>query len=197
MKTTPLAALVILCILVPPLPALAQGGGGRGMSFARPDTPTEFDNADLGLRFVVPANLQLYTTEKPGRFRSVLAAGRFLYIVSPGMRRASVVAKASANMTEADLEAYRAILDANPPQAKLDGFKKHSLRTVKIGRHGEKDALEFVYDARENDVPVTIRQVVFVHNGQGFTFTCTSTQAEYGGAGQSVFDPVFSRLEFR
>jgi hypothetical protein len=109
------------------------------------------------------------------------------------MRSASVTSKSSPNATEAELKSYKEILDANPPQAKLEGFKKHSVRFIKIGKLADKEALEFVYDVGIT----TIRQVVFVHNGRGVTFTCSALQAQYGAAQADMFKPLFSRLEFR
>jgi len=172
--------------------AFAQRGG-RGAAVERPDTPARFDSQELALAFDVPEGLRLYIPAAPGRYKSVLVEGKFLYLENPGMRSASVVAKSSAGVTEADLKGYKDVLDTNPPQAKLEGFKRHSVRFIKVGKNADKDALEFVYDAG----PSTIRQVVFVHNGKGFTFTCTSLQAQFGAAEIEMFKPLFSRLELR
>jgi len=67
------------------------------------------------------------------------------------------------------------------------------VRFIKVGKDGAREALEFVYDTQL----MTIRQVVFIHNGRGITFTCTSLQAQYGSADAELFRPIFSRLEFR
>ena len=190
---------VVACACVWAVGLAAQRGGGRGggMNFERPETPTSFESADLGLKFDVPAGLQLFTEKMPGRYRNVLKDGKFMYLADPNMKRASVVAKATPNMTQADVDGYKSVLEANPPQAKLEGFKKQSVKTIKIGKHQDKDALEFIYDVSEGNMPSTVRQVVFVHNGKGFTFTCTSFQAEYGGADKVMFQPLFSQLEFK
>jgi len=183
-------ALVLLSVFAG---SAAAQRGGRNAAIERPDTPMRFDSADLGLGFDVPDGLRLYTAERPGRFRSILADGRFVYLETPSMRSASVTAKWSANTTEADLTAYKGILDTNPPQAKLEGFKKHSVKMIKIGKDGDKDALEFVYDSGNS----TFRQIVFVHNGKGFTFTGTVLQAQFGAAESEMFKPLFARLEFK
>jgi len=167
--------------------------GGRSMTAERPDTPTRFDSQELAIAFDAPPGVRIYTPAAPGRYKSALGEGRFVYLDSSDVRNASVVAKFSANATEAELKSYKDILETNPPQAKLEGFKKHSVRFITIGKHADKEALEFVYDTQL----VTIRQVVFVHNGMGITFTCTSLQAQYGAAEVELFKPLFSRLEFR
>jgi len=167
--------------------------GGRNMTAERPETPTRFDSQELGIAFDAPPGVRIYTPAAPGRYKSVLGGGRFVYLDSPDVRNASVVAKFSPNATEAELKSYKDILDTKPPQATLEGFKKHSVRFITIGKQGGKEALEFVYDTQS----VTIRQVVFVHNGMGITFTCTSLQAQYGAAEVEMFKPLFSRLEFR
>jgi hypothetical protein len=167
--------------------------GGRSMEVERSETPARFDSQDLGIAFDAPQGVRIYTPAAPGRYTSVLGEGRFVYLEDSAIRNASVVAKFSANATEAELKSYKDILDANPPQSKLEGFKKHSVRFIKIGKQADKEALEFVYDTQA----VTIRQVVFIHNGKGVTFTCTSLQAQYVAADAEMFKPVFTRLEFR
>jgi hypothetical protein len=190
MRRSFILALVLISVFA--VVASAQRGG-RNSGIERPDTPMRFESADLGLAFDVPEGLRLYTTERPGRYRSLLAEGRFAYLENPAMRSATVTAKVSANTTEADLAAYKGILDTNPPQAKLEGFKKHSVKMIRVGKNADKDAMEFVYDSGNS----TIRQVVFVHNGKGFTFTGTVLQAQFGAAELEMFKPLFERLEFK
>jgi len=184
-----LVALFLIAIAVD----VSAQRGGRSMEVERPETPARFDSQELGIAFDAPQGLRIYTPAAPGRYTSVLGEGRFLYLENSAIRNASVIAKFSANATEAELKSYKDILDANPPQSKLEGFKKHSVRFIRIGRQADKEALEFVYDTQL----VTIRQIVFVHNGKGVTFTCTSLQAQYGAAEAEMFKPLFSRLEFR
>jgi hypothetical protein len=187
-------SFVFVLLFLTALAGDAAGQRGRGnMSAERPETPARFDSQELGIAFDAPPGARIYTPEAPGRYKSALGDGRFVYVESSEIRNATVLAKSSPNATEAELKGYKDILDANPPQAKLEGFKKHSLRFIKIGKEGGQEALEFVYDTQL----VTIRQVVFIHNGRGITFTCTSLQAQYGTAEAELFKPLFSRLEFR
>jgi len=167
--------------------------GRRSVDVERPEPPARFESEELGIAFDAPQGVRIYTPAAPGPYGSVLGEGRFVYLESSGMRNASAVAKFFANATEAELKSYKDILDANPPQSKLEGFKKRSVRFVTIGEKADKQALEFIYDTQS----VRIRQIVFVHNGKGITFTCTSPQAQYGLAEAEMFKPIFSRLEFR
>ena len=167
--------------------------GQRSMEVERPETPVRFESEELGIAFDAPQGVRVYTPAAPGRYGFVLVEGRFVYLESPRIRNASAVAKFFPNATEAELKSYKDTLDANPPQSTLEGFKKRSVRFITIGRKPGKQALEFVYDTKS----VRIRQVVFVHNGNGITFTCTSPQAQYGTAKTEMFKPIFSRLEFR
>ena len=167
--------------------------GQRSMEVERPETPVRFESEELGIAFDAPQGVRVYTPAAPGRYGFVLVEGRFVYLESPRIRNASAVAKFFANATDAELKSYKDILDANPPQSKLEGFKKRSVRFITIGKKADKQALEFVYDTQS----VRIRQVVFVHNGKGITFTCTAPQPQYGTAEAEMFKPIFSRLEFR
>ena len=185
---------VFVLLFLTALTATAAGQRGRGnMPAERPETPARFDDQELGIAFDAPPGVRIYTPAAPGRYKSALGEGRFVYLESSGLRNASVVAKFSPNATEAELKSYKDILDTNPPQAKLEGFKKHSVRMIKVGERDAQEALEFIYDAQL----MTVRQVVFIHNGKGITFTCTSLQAQYAVADAELFKPVFARLEFR
>ena len=144
-----LAILALLGVAAVAGDASAQRGR-RAPEFERPDTPMRFDQADLGLAFDVPEGARLYTPAAPGRYRSLLGDGRIVYLENPAMRSVSVAAKVSGNVTEAELKGYKDILDTNPPQAKLEGFKKHHVRFVKIGKASDKEALEF--DVRRRSV---------------------------------------------
>jgi hypothetical protein len=179
------------------LGAQRGGGGGRGTGVERPETPTAFDSEELKIRFDAPEGVLIYTAASPGRYQSVLVNGKFLRLGSMAYRDVVVEAKSSPNMTEADLKGYLDVLGTNPPQAKLPGFKKVSLKTIKIGKQRDKEAIDFVYHAEQDGAPRTFRQVAFLHGGNGFVFTCSSLQPQYGAADISVFSLVFSRMEFR
>ena len=92
----------------------------------------------------------------------------------------------------------RLVGSADPlQQAKLPGFKKVSLKTIKIGKQRDKDAVEFVYNAEQGGTSTTFRQIAFVHAGMGFVFTCSSLQPQFGAADSQVFNPVFAHMEFK
>jgi hypothetical protein len=175
----------------------AQRGGGRGTAVERPETPTVFDNEELKIHFDAPQGALIYTPAAPGKYKDVLVNGRFLRMGSTEYRDVVVEAKSSPKMTEADLKGYLDVLGTNPPQAKLPGFKKVSLKTIKIGKQKDKEAIDFVYNAEPDGAPKTFRQVAFLHGGNGFVFTCSALQPQFGAADISVFGPVFSNMEFR
>jgi hypothetical protein len=171
--------------------------GGRGAAPERSEAPAVFDSQELKIRFDAPQGALVYTVAAPGRYASVLVNGKFLRMGSAEFRDVVVEAKSSANMTEADLKGYMSALETNPPQAKLQGFKKISVKMIKIGKERDKDAVEFVYNSQQDGAPRTIRQIAFVHAGNGFVFTCSSLEPQFGAANVSVFNVLFSRLEFR
>ena len=176
---------------------LSAQRGRRGAETERPEAPPVFDSQELKIRFDVPLGALIYTVAAPGRYESVLVNGKFLRMGSQEFRDVVVEAKSSANMTEADLKGYMTALETNPPQAKLQGFKKISVKMIKIGKERDKDAVEFVYNSQQDGTPRTFRQVAFVHAGNGFVFTCSSLEPQFGAAMVSMFNVLFSRLEFR
>jgi hypothetical protein len=186
-----------LVVLSAGLGAQRGGGGGRSAGMERPETPTVFDSEELKIHFDAPEGSLLYTRAAPGRYKAVLVDGKVLRMDSTSGRDVVLEAKSSPNMSEADLKGYLSVLETNPPQAKLPGFKKVSLKTIKIGKHKDKEAIDFVYNVELDGAPKTFRQVAFVHGGNGFVFTCSSLQPKFGAADIALFGLVFSRLEFR
>ena len=190
--------LVLAVVLLSAGPAAQRGGGGgRSAGMERPETPTVFDSEELKIHFDAPEGSLLYTTAAPGRYGSVLVNGKFLRMDSTSGRDVVLEAKSSPNMSEAELKGYLSVLETNPPQAKLPGFKKVSLKTIKIGKDKDKEAIDFVYNAEQDGAPKTFRQLAFVHGGNGFVFTCSSLRPKFGEADITLFGLVFSRLEFR
>lgn len=192
------AVVLVLGIMFMSVGLAAQrGGGGRSGDVARPETPALFDSEELKIHIDAPEGALFYTEAAPGRYKDVLVKGRFLHVGTQQFRDVSVDAKSSPNMSEADLKGYMAILEANPPQAKLPGFKKVSLKMIKIGKQRDKDAIDFVYNAQQDGVPRTYRLVALVHNGTGITFTCSSLEPQFGGAETFLYNPLFANIEFR
>ncbi len=197
MSSSVRSLVVILLGVVLSSAGLAAQRGGRGAEIERPEAPAVFDSQELKIHFDVPQGALVYTVAAPGRYESVLVNGKFLRMASKEFRDVVVEAKSSPNMTEADLKGYMTALETNPPQAKLEGFKKISVKMIKIGKERDKDAVEFLYNSHQDGTPRTFRQVAFVHAGNGFVFTCSSLEPQFGAAMVSMFNVLFSRLEFR
>ena len=188
-KRTLVTLLVVL--------ALAVGVGAqrsrRGME--RP-TQTAFTSDEYKLRFAAPPELNLYTSEQPGRYDALFAQRHLAVLANPLVMNETIDVRYSGRLTEADVQGFRAAMENNPPQAKLPGFEKVSVGTVKIGLGQTKDAVTYVYKARPAKADEIIRQVVFVHAGHGFMITCSAEAKRYEQASK-LFDRFLESLEFR
>jgi hypothetical protein len=119
MKRTSWRWLAVLVLVMLAVPVAAQRGGRSGG--ARPETKSVYDSEENGMKFPVPPGLELYTPEDPGPYLSVLSDRRSIYLVGASSRDASVSVRCSPNVTEAELKAFKDMLDSNPPQARLPG----------------------------------------------------------------------------
>jgi hypothetical protein len=153
-------------------------------------------NEEFGVSFPVPKGLDMYTSDSPGPLASLFTPGYFIYLVNPNFHDENIGAKYSTGVTEDDLKQFKELLDTNPPTASLPGYKKISVKFIKIGSNGNKLAVEHIYNVMGN-VLGKLRQVMFLHNGRAFTFTCASAQDRYYQANKELFDQVFSNMEFR
>ncbi len=186
---------VLAVVVLSAGPAAQRGGAGAGTE--RSDAPAVFDSEELKIRFDAPRGVRIYTPDAPGPFKASLIGGKFLRLGFGEIRELAVEAKSSPNVTETDLKGYLGILETTPPQAKLEGFKKVRLKTIKIGKERDKEAIDFVYNAKQDGLSRTFRLVAFVHNGNGFTFTGSSLEHQFGEAELKVYGPLFSHMEFR
>jgi hypothetical protein len=181
--------------------AAQRGGGGRGAD--RPLNRTSYESADYGLKFPVPPDMDLYTPDQPGMYRRIFTERRIVYLVSPMRPEESIIVKYSDNVTEADMTSYRTAVDTNPPQAKLPGFLKIGMADITIGKDGAKPAVNFVYEMttpktdKSPAMDMTLRQVVFVHKGRGFTVICEATKKRFEKVNKDTFDKFLSKLEFQ
>jgi hypothetical protein len=189
-------AVVVLAVVAVATAALSaqRGGGGRN---ERPLNRTSYESAEYGVKFPVPGNMDLYTPDEPGIYRRVFTAGRSVFIVNPQNTEETIGIKVSAGATDAELASYKAALESHPPQAKLPGFAKVAVGDVTIGKGGGKQALNFVYRVTQDRMEMTVRQVVFIHNGRGFTVTCESLQKRFEKIDHDVFDPFLAKFEFK
>jgi hypothetical protein len=187
--------MVALALLAGPAGVSAQRGGGGRSTELRPRGV--YDSSAFGIKFPVPLGLELYTEGEPGRYTNILSNGRIIYLIDTDARDTTIVAKSSPNVSEADLKGLKDTLESNPPQAKLPGYKKIAVRDIAIGVNGDKVAVEYVFSDKSNNMASTVRQVMFVHKGRGFTFTCTTAERLYTSFAQKFFDPIFAKMEFR
>lgn len=194
MQRTSGKAVTVLFLVMLAVPLAAQRGRRAD---AGSSAKSIYDSEEIGIKFPVPQGLELFTPEEPGPYTSFLSDRRILYLVGASSRDVSVSARYSPNVTEADLKASKDTLDSNPPQAKLPGYKRISVRFIKIGAAADKDAVEHIYNVTSNDVPTTVRQVMFLHKGRGFTFMCSAVERQYASADKRLFEPIFARMEFR
>jgi hypothetical protein len=191
-----LAAVLVLSVPI----AAQRGRGGRGVD--RPLDRRSYESADYGFKFPVPADMDLYTPDEPGMYRRVFTQRRIVYLVNPMHPEESISIKYSDNMTDADVESYMTVVDTNPPQARLPGFLKIGVIESPIGKDGAKKAVSFVYEMttpqteKAESMEMTLRQVVFVHKGRGFTITCETSKKRFGKVNPGTFDRFLSRIEF-
>jgi WD40 repeat protein len=158
--------------------------------------PVTYTNEEFGMSFPVPDGLSLYTPGNPGPIPSLFTQGQLLYLVNPDFTDENIGASYITGVTDADLKQFKDLLDTNPPTATQPGYKKISVRFINIGTKGDTLAVEHVYNMQGN-VYGTIRQVTFIHNGRGFTFTCATAQSRYEEANKNFFDPIFANMEFK
>ncbi len=202
MKNTFASSILFLMLVLLSVGVSAQRGGGRGGGNGGgdgvpPTLLTVYDNAVYGMKFPAPPEFSIFTPEQPGRFRQMFADQRIVYLVDLVGVNAAVTVRYLPKATQAELNGFKNTMESNPPQAKLPDYKKISVAMIKIGAAHDKDAVEYAYTAKDKDTLMTVRQVVFIHNGNGFIFNCSAPEKDYASIDSKSFQRLFATIEFR
>ena len=161
------------------------------------ETPNVYDSDEYKIMFPIPTGFDLYTPRKPGPLSSHFTPGNIIFVVNPEFRDEIVGVTYVTNISESTLRGFKEVLDMNPPQeGRFPGYKKISVRFIKIGSKSEKESVEHVFNLKGN-VADTLRQVTFIHSGKLFTFTCKTSEERYDEANEELFDAIFNKMEFR
>jgi len=158
-------------------------------------TTNEYKDETNGLTFQIPEGINLYTTENPGPLASQISMDAPYIFVNPAFTEENINVKITENISENDLADFKKMLEDNPSQP-LPGYRRISVRTIKIGTDKNKTAIEHIFIMQGN-ILGKLRQVVFVNNGRGFIFTCATAVDRFDNANQQFFQRVFDSMVFK
>ena len=155
-----------------------------------------FVNEKWGLNFIIPVGVNAYTSDNAGPMASRINADTPLWLVSSSLASERINLKVSQfqDATERELEENKQHLENNGlpfPQ-----YQKISVKYIKIGKQGNKTAMEHIHALNQRE-PKKLRQVMFVHRGRVFNFTCATSPERFDTANNGFFDLIFSSMEFK
>jgi hypothetical protein len=155
-----------------------------------------FLNEKWGLKFNVPTGVNAYTSDNPGPMASRINADTPLWLVSSSLALERINVKVSQSQDANEQE-----LDAVKQQLERDGlpfpqYQRVSVKYITIGKEGSKKAVEHLHALKQKE-PRNLRQIMFVHRGRVFNFTCATSPERYDIANKHFFDIVFRSMEFK
>lgn len=151
-----------------------------------------FESKEFGFGFIIPENVNVYTAENPGPMASRIGADTPIWIVNSAVptERINVKVTEGANMNDLkqmlDISAYSGIQQ----------YERISMKEIKIGKNQDKSAYEHIHRLKLSP-PKKLRQILFVHKGHAFGFTCSTTEGRYNATNREFFDLIFNSLEFK
>jgi len=158
-----------------------------------------FSNEKWGLKFTVPAGVNVYTSEDPGPMASRINTDTPLWLVSSSLASERINLKVSQfqDATEKELDEFKQELDSgNLNRSFPTQYQKISVKFIKIGKQENKNAVEHMHALNQRE-PKKLRQIMFVHRGRGFYFTCATSPERFDNANRQFFDLIFSSMEFK
>lgn len=191
LKKRRLSITLMLCCTIPI---------GFSLSTNAISADSYFSNEKWGVKFAVPAGVNAYTSENPGPMASRINLETPLWLVSSSLASERINVKFSQfdDATEKELEEA---LEETKQQMERDGlplpqYQGISVKFIKIGKQGNKKAIEHLYALKQRE-PKKLRQIMFVHRGRLFGFTCATSPERFDTANNQFFDLIFSSMEFK
>ncbi len=157
-----------------------------------------YENDNWGFEFVIPDGVTLYTVDDPGPMASRIDSETPLWLVNSSLASERINVKVSTfqDATERELTQFKQQLDNGTLYRSVSGYQNIAVRFIEIGKNGNKRAIEHLH-ALEQSEPKRLRQVMFIHRGRLFNFTCATSPERFDGADEEFFDLIFRSLEFR
>jgi hypothetical protein len=157
-----------------------------------------FSNEKWGLKFTVPAGVNVYTSENPGPMASRINSNTPLWLVSSSLSSERINLKVSQfqDATEKELDEAKQDLDSGNLFRSVPQYQKISVKYIKIGKQKNKKAVEHI-NALKQRQPKKLRQIMFLHQGRVFNFTCATSPERFDNANQQFFGLIFSSMEFK
>jgi len=160
-----------------------QGSVGGGKRFV---------SEKFGFSFDVPENVNVYTADGPGPMAARIRADTPMWIVSSEIPTERINVKLTEGATMNDLEQMLDISSySGVPQ-----YERISVKEIKIGKSQDKSAYEHIHLLKLHP-PKKLKQILFVHKGNAFGFTCSTSADRYDTANKQFFDVIFESLEFK
>lgn len=143
-----------------------------------------------GFRVHLGEGVRLYTPERPGPFQF---SEKTLGILMKGRNPDLLLIHRSEIGSEAELERYGKLLHSQGlPQ---QGYRKLTLGFTALGNDGGKRALDHTFEL-QGPVARILRQIYFVHRGQGFALVAVCPSERFAEANQTFFEPLLRSLIF-
>jgi hypothetical protein len=159
-----------------------------------PQPTNVYSSKPLGISFVIPKGLNLYTAQNPGPFRSQISEQVPLILTNPDFPAESVNLVVIVNKSESDVVEYEKSLQQAQTMP-VPEYKRVFVATIRLGKDRNKLAVEHVFFMKR-DITGKLRAITFSHNGKGFIFTCGTAPERFDNANKMFFQPFFDSMTF-
>jgi uncharacterized protein (TIGR02145 family) len=151
------------------------------------------ESKKIGITFMVPKEIELYSAENPGPLGSRISTETPFFLVNPDFRDENVNIKIADGVSESDLTGMKEMLDSNP-NTPLPGYKRIAVQFINIGKKGTLKAVEHEYQMNGN-VLGRMRNITFVIGNRGFIITCGTAVNRFEQANRQFFQPFLDSIE--
>jgi hypothetical protein len=154
-----------------------------------------FESKKFGFGFTIPEKVNVYTADNPGPMAARINADTPIWIVNSLIPTERINVKVTTGQSPTIKEMLK-IFEGDLYTSAVSQYQKISVKAIKIGQKQDKEAVEHLH-ALKVDPPKKLRQILFVHNGNTFGFTCSTSADRFDAANKDFFDVIFNSMVFK
>ena len=182
--------IAVICILY----AISFTSNSIAQSFAfRTKEGIRIENKQLGISFILPDELSIYSTENPGPFVGRISE-RTPFILFNQTSLDEISISIIEGLLETNLDTLKHIDETEPASP---GRKRNTTRFIYIGESGTIKAIEMQDDylTEQGTVSGRGRAITFVLGNKGFMAMCSSPVERFDDANITLFEPFLASIK--
>ena len=164
-----------------------------------------YSNDTYGFSFNIPKEIKLLTEENPDIAKDLISPLKPIWMYNPDFPdenshfRVSTLSPKQESEDRAFENLQKELeLEEQNFKSTFKQYKRISIKYITIGKHGDKKAIEHLFNMKTNkDVLAKVKHVGFFHKDKFFTFACGTSEERFDTTNKKFFEVIFKSMLFK